>query len=658
MISRALFLIVLSQACSFAQVKQPVLGTRVVTLLTVDGLKFRDLNRDSKLEPFEDWRLQPEKRAQDLAGRLSLEEKAGLMMHASAPAVGSPIIGTGTEYDLAKARDLIAGAKVATLITRLSGTAASLATQNNLLQEQAEQSRFAIPLTISSDPRHGLEATLGAGNKSGAFSQWPDMTGLGALHSAAVARSFGDIGRQEYLAVGIRMALSPQADLASEPRWSRIDGTFGEDPGLVKSMVEAYVAGFQDGETGLHPGSVECVVKHWAGYGAMKDGLDSHNPYSRYAVFPGGDFAKHLTPFEGAFAAKVGAVMPTYAILKDVEIDGQPAESVSAAYDKPLLTGLLRDKFGFSGIILSDWLITETCSGECLTGAAPGVAPSVKPGVFGTSWGVENITVAERYAKAIDAGIDQFGGVSDAGIIVQLVRDGKIPERRIELSAERILTQKFALGLFENPYVDPAAAAGIVGSAAFKQAGLDAQERAMVLLTNKKRVLPAKPGQKVFLVGVDAAVATRAGLVPVDNERAADFAIVRLHAPFQTLHPGYFFGSRQHEGDLDFKPDDPQFVAFQKTASQLPTVAAVYLDRPAILTQVVPAAAAVLVNFGATDDALLAVIVGKNRPEGRLPFELPRSMEAVRAQKPDVPHDSVDPLFPIFYGESYPATPR
>ena len=267
-------------------------------------------------------------------------------------------------------------------------------------------------------------------------------------------------------------------------------------------------------------------------------------------------------------------------------------------------------------------------------------------------WGVENLTLEQRYAKALDAGIDQFGGVADSGVIVNLVREGKIPEARIDESARRLLRQKFDLGLFENPYVDEANAALTVGRPEFKQVALKTQERSMVLLTNKKLQLPERR-KKVFLVGVSSAAATSAGLTPVATMGEAEYAVVRLAAPYQKLHPGYFFGSRQHEGDLDFKTGDPQLIEFEKVAKQLPTIAVVYLDRPAILAPVVEHASAVLVDFGASDEAVLDVIQGKAAPEGRLPFELPKTMDAVRAQRPDLPHDSVAPEFPIHFGLSY-----
>jgi beta-glucosidase len=638
----------------FAQkATQPPIGSRAVPVLTIGSLHFRDLNRNGKLDPFEDWRLTAEQRAIDLLARLSLEEKAGLMMHDSAPAAGPSGIGRGTEYDLPAASSIILNKKVATFITRLTTDAASLATQNNLLQQQAEASRFAIPLTISTDPRNNFHSTLGAGNDAGSFSQWPDTTGMGAIGDPAVTRNFGDIVRQEYRSVGIQEALSPQADLATEPRWGRIDGTFGEDPVAVKAQVEAYIAGFQNGESGLKRDSVMCVVKHWAGYGAMKDGLDSHNSYSRHAVLSTQAFEQHLIPFEGAFAAHVAAVMPTYAILDTPTISGKPTEPVGAGFNKQLLTGLLRGRFGFQGIILTDWLITSTCTGECLAGASAGKQPGIVPGKFGMPWGVESLTTEQRFAKAIAAGVDQFGGVSDSDLIVKLVREGQVTESRIDDSARRILVQKFELGLFENPYVDAAKAATIAGRPAFKQAALAAQERSMVLLANKQTLPLGASMHKVWLIGVDAKAAKQAGLIVAATPAEADFALARMHAPYQLLHPGYFFGSRQHEGDLDFKAEDPQLAELSKLPATLPVVADVYLDRPAILAPLVRRASALIADFGASDEALLAVITGKAQPRGHLPFELPSSMEAVRQQRSDLPHDSAAPLYKIGFGMTY-----
>ena len=636
-----------------APMHQPSLTTRSVPLLTVEGLQFRDLDRDGHLAPFEDWRLAPQIRARDLLSRMELEEKAGLLMHGTAPSKVSAAVGFGNEYDADNATGLIVGKHVVTLITRLSAPPHAFAKENNKLQQVAETGRFAIPLTISTDPRNVFEATLGASADAGGFTKWPGPLGFAALNDPATTKLYGDETRREYLAVGIQEALSPQADLATEPRWPRIDGTFGEDAAVAKRMVEAYIAGFQDGEDGLHPGSVACVVKHWVGYGAAKDGWDSHNVYGKHASFPGGNLKYHEIPFEGAFAAKVAAVMPTYSILDGATLHGKPLEPVGAGMSGQLLNGLLRGDFHYNGLIVSDWLITGDCTEQCITGAPKGSPPTIIPGKQGMSWGTEKLTVPQRYLKALDAGIDQFGGVADSEVIVDLVHQGKVSSARIDASAERVLEQKFSQGLFETPFVDEDAASKIVGNAVFHADSLAAQKRSLVLLRNADDALPlSKKHLRVALYGFSEEAARRQGLEPVSLDAAPDYALVRMHAPHQNLHPGYFFGSRQHEGDLDFKADDPQFAEFLRLSAKVPTIVSIYLDRPAILTQL-GSAKGIVADFGATEDAILEVLTGKASPEGKLPFELPSSMNAVNNQLSDVPHDSEKPLYSVFFGLHY-----
>jgi len=630
---------------------QPALGHRAVPILTVDGLQFKDLNRNGQLDPYEDWRLAPEPRAKDLLARMTLEEKAGLMMHGTIPTKRGAA-GAADAYDLAASEKLILGVSVNSFITRLSGDAAHLAEQDNAVQELAERARLGIPATISTDPRSHFQYTPGASVLPGSFSKWPETLGLAAIRDSALIRRFGDIVRQEYLAVGIDEALSPQADLATEPRWGRIVGTFGEDAQLAKASVQAYIEGFQQGDSGIHPGSVIAVVKHWAGYGAQVDGLDSHNPYGRYAAYPGHNFPYHLIPYEGAFAAKVGAVMPTYSILTGVEIDGQPVEPVGANYSKLLLTDLLRGQYHFNGVILTDWGVTSDCDEKCLNGAPAGEKPSLAG--FGTDWGVADLSKEDRFAKAIHAGVDQFGGTEEAQYVVSAVKAGKVTEARLDESVARILTQKFQQGLFENPYVDPAAASKIVGSPAFQQEATEAQRRSLVLLQNKSAILPVRAaGKKVFLHDIDPKIAAHYGFIVVATPEEADLAILRVNTPFETLHPHYFFGSRQHEGDLSFKDGNPEYELIKQASAKVPTIVTVYLDRPAILTNIVDKSAAIVGNFGVNDDALLDVLTGKAKPGGKLPFELPSSMAEVLAQKSDVPHDTAHPLYAYGFGLSY-----
>ena len=624
---------------------QPALGARAKSVLTVAGLHFRDLDGNGRLDPYEDWRLSAGQRAADLVSRMTLEEKAGALMHGSLPstAVGG-VTGAGAAYDLPRATELIVEHHVTSAITRLAVAPEQFATENNRLQEVAERARLGIPLTISTDPRHHFQFTAGAAVAPSGFSQWPEMLGLAAIGDAALVRRFGDVARQEYRAVGLHMGLSPQADLATEPRWPRVTATFGEDAALAGRMVGAYVEGFQGGRTGVHRDSVALVVKHFAGYGAAKDGLDSHNRYGRYATYPGNNFDYHVAPFRGAFAVKVAGVMPTYSVFSDLRVNGQLAEQVGGGYNRWLLTDILRGREHFDGMVLSDWAITQDCGPLCRDGVPAGEKPTFAG--ISTAWGVETLSKPERFAKGLNAGLDQFGGTEESEHVLAAVKQGLVSEARVEASVRRVLQLKFELGLFENPYVDPAAAARQVGSATFRAEGEAAQRRALVLLENRGGLLPLKPAAgKVFLVGVSAQAARRAGLEVAASLDEARVAIIRAETPHQILHPGFAFGSVQHEGDLDFKTGDPTLVAIQAAAARVPTIVTVMLDRPAILTNVKPLVTALFGDFGVSDEALLDVIVGRAKPEGRLPFELPSSMDAVRAQKSDLPHDSANPLY-------------
>ena len=627
-------------------VTQATLGAKSVNTLSVDGFQFKDLNKNGKLDAYEDWRKSPADRAKDLVAQMTLAEKAGAMMHGTAPT-------TSTGYDLASLTTLLTDGKVNTFITRLSLDTKTMADQYNQMQEVAEATRLGIPVSLSTDPRNHFQYTAGASVASGSFSKWPETLGMAAIGDAALTKRFGDIARQEYRAVGITQALSPQADLATDPRWARTNGTFGEDADLAKKMVQAYIEGFQNGSTGLHPGSVVAVVKHWAGYGAAKDGWDSHSAYGKFMTFPGNNFAYHLKPFEGAFAANAASVMPTYS-MPDAPLtyDGINFEQVGAGFSKQMLTDLLRTKMGFKGVVLSDWAITEDCNSICTNGAATGTAPSFAN--FGTPWGVEGLTKAQRYVKAVNAGMDQFGGVTDTSHLIAAVTAGTLTEARLGESAYRVMLQKFQQGLFENPYVDSAQSVTTVGNATFLAEALDAQRKALVLLENKNKVLPlAATVKKVYLYGIEASVAAQYGLTVVATPEEADIAIMRANAPYEMLHPGYIFGTFQHEGSLAYADGNADYEAIKAASAKVPTIVTVYLDRPAILTNVRDKAAAILGNFGVSDVALFDVLTGKAKPLGKLPFELPSSMAEVAAQLSDVPHDTAHPLYPVFFGLAY-----
>ena len=586
---------------------------------------FRDLNKNGRLDPYEDPRCPIEERVEDLLAQMTLPEKAGMLFQTMAwldEALGRPLASEMITTRLMNHFNLIGG-----------GDPRRVAEWHNGMQALAERTRLGIPLTISSDPRHAFSDNPLTGALAGSFSLWPEPIGLAAIGDPALVERFADIARREYLAVGIRLALHPMADLATEPRWGRINGTFGEDAALAAPLVAAYIRGFQ-GDT-LGPESVACMTKHFPGGGPQKDGEDPHFSYGREQMYPGDNFAYHLPPFEAAFAAGTVQIMPYYGMPIGLQY-----EEVGFGFNKGIVTGLLREHYRFEGVVCTDWglLTDDTIAGHVLVARA---------------WGVEHLSVPERARKALDAGVDQFGGEACPEVIVELVTSGQISEARIDVSVRRLLRDKFRLGLFDNPYVDPEAAERIVGNQEFRAAGARAQRQSLVLLKNAdtpggSKILPVRGKPAIYIENINVEVASDYGRV-VPTVAEADLAILRLRAPFEPREG--FLESLIHSGDLSFP--DAEKARVLAILAAVPTVVDIYLDRPAVIPEIAAHSAALLANFGASDAAVLDVIFGRFAPSGKLPFELPSSMEAVRRQKPDVPYDSDHPLFRFGHGLTY-----
>ena len=507
--------------------------------------------------------------------------------------------------------------------------AQTVAAWHNKLQRFAEETRLGIPITIASDPRNHFSHNIFAMRASG-FSQWCETLGMAAIGDAGLVREFAGIVRREYLAVGIRMALHPQVDLATEPRWARISGTFGEDAYLTARLVEAYIEGFQGAALGPH--SVACMTKHFPGGGPQKDGLDPHFEFQQGQIYPGDNFAYHLIPFEAAIRAKTAAIMPYYGIPVD-----QTEENVAMSFNKTIITTLLRQKYGYDGVVCTDWGLISDAQ----------MAGVVWPA---RAWGVEQLSRAERVRKALAAGVDQFGGESCADLVVELVHTGRLDETRVDQSVRRLLRLKFQLGLFDNPFVDEEQVAQVLGAPSAVSAGVDSQRRAMTLLKNENQILPLQGRPKVFVKNIDPEVAMGYAEVAAAPQEA-DLAIIRLQTPWIPVETQNPFARGFHHGDLDFKGETKaEILALLQT---VPTIVVIYLDRPAVIPEISARVRALLADYGASDAAVLDVIFGKARPEGKLPFELPSSMEAVRNQKADLPYDSEQPLYPFGFGLSY-----
>jgi beta-glucosidase len=388
-------------------------------------------------------------------------------------------------------------------------------------------------------------------------------------------------------------------------------------------MTKAYVLGFQ-GDS-LDQNSVACMTTHFSGGGPQKDGEDAHFPYGAEQVYPGDNFDYHVIPFQdGALPAGTAQIMPYYGIPV-----GQTEEDVAFAFNKAIITRLLRDSLGFEGVICTDWKII---SDSGITKAA--------------AWGVEELSEQERVKKVLNAGCDQFGGEACPEHIINLVNTGEVPESRIDESVARILKDKFRLGLFDNPYVDEATADAKTGTTAFRAEGLAAQRRSMVMLKNEA-ILPLKEGTKVFIVGAgDKAAYEKYGTIVEDLE-AADVVIYRIGSPFD-VRSDYFLESFFQQGRLWY--NEEELAEILPVLKAKPSVVIASLVRPAILTEIDAEAKGLLAEFGSSDEAVADVLFGKATAEGKLPIELPRSREAVEKQHEDVPYDSENPLYPFGAG--------
>jgi beta-glucosidase len=692
-----------------------------IKIIQVDGLAFKDLNKNGKLDIYEDWRKPVAERAKDLAAKMTVEQMAGLMLYSRHQAIPAQEAGmfTGTYNGKPFSKS---GAKSSDLSDQQIGflTTDNLrhvlmtsvesptvaATWNNNIQALVEGIGMGIPSNNSSDPRNGAnkdtEYNAGSG---GAISQWPEELGLAATFDAAITEQFGAIAAKEYRAMGITTALSPQIDLATEPRWNRFVGTFGEDPKLATDMARAYVDGFQTSPQSINAyegwgnQSVNAMIKHWPSGGPEEGGRDGHFAYGKFAVYPGNNFETHLKPFtEGAFqlkgaTKKASAVMPYYTISYGQ--DKKYGENVGNGFSKYIITDLLRDQYGYEGVVCTDWLITAD--------------EGAKPDVFsGKSWGVEKLSVAERHYKVLMAGVDQFGGNNDINPVLEAYQMGikehgePFMRKRFEQSAVRLLLNIFRVGLFENSYLDPNETKAIVGKPEFMKAGYDAQLKSVVMIKNQNKTLPIAKGKTVYI----PKRVTPAGInffgqpspekmeYPVnlelikkyytvtDEPSKADFAIVFIKSP---ISGGYSRADREAGGNgyvpisLQLKdytavdaraqsiaagdpvidptitnrsylnktsksnsyPDLNTILETKKAMNGKPVLVSVNISNPMVFGEFEKEVDAIVGEFGVQVEALLDIVSGKTEPSGLLPLQMPLNMSTVEKQLEDVPHDMI-----------------
>ena len=689
-----------------------------IKLLTVNGFAFKDLNKNGKLDKYEDWRLPVDVRAKDLASKLTVEQIAGLMLysaHQSIPArAGGYFAGTYNgkpykegEVDPSALTDqqkkfLEADNLRHVLITTVLSPEAA-AKWNNTMQAYCESVGMGIPANNSSDPRHGTSAKAEYDAASGGeISMWPSSLGMAATFNPSLVEKFGKIAATEYRALGITTALSPQVDIATEPRWARFNGTFGESPLLSAAMAQAYCNGFQTsvGTKEIANGwgfeSVNAMVKHWPGGGSGEGGRDAHYANGKYAVYPGNNFNAHLIPFtNGAFKLNgktkmASAVMPYYTISWNQ--DKTNHENIANNYNKYLITDLLRKKYKYDGVVCTDWLVT-------------GDHKQMDNFVDGKPFGVEKLTIAERHYKILMAGVDQFGGNNDAKPVIEAYQVG-VKEwgeakmrARMEQSAIRLLLNIFRTGLFENPYVNPETTKAIVGKPDYMKAGYEAQLKSVVMLKNQNNTLPLSVNKKVYIpkrfvaasrnfLGMETPATTdypvsidivKKYFTVTDNADEADFALVFIQAPITSTgydkedvtkggngyipislqygdytatdaretsiaggDPMESFTNRSYKNKTVKAANYTDAALVSDTKGKMkgkPVVVSVGISNPMVFSEIEKDAAAILLNFGVQDQAILEIIAGKSEPSALLPMQMPADMLTIEKQNEDVPYD-------------------
>lgn len=646
----------LSISISFAQkAVQPDLGFRSVKILKINGLEFKDLNKNGKLEKYEDWRLPQEVRVKDLISQMTLEEKIGFMIISTTRMGGdlafqqnapkTEITSSFNEEDLIQPNNMFTRKPLPVPMMSAAGTTKGVMTYNlrhfilrantgaktiadwsNNLQALCETSRLGIPAIVASNPRNHvtIDASIGLSVGTTTFSRWPGELGMAAMRDLKLTREFAEIAAKEWTAVGLRKGYMYMADLSTEPRWQRIEGTFGENADLAADMIREIVLGFQG--TKLNKNSVAMTTKHFPGGGPQVGGQDSHFDWGKNAHYPGGMFEYHLKPFIAAINAGTSSIMPYYSAPKDKNM-----EEVGFSYNKAIIQDLLRKKLGFKGIINSD------------TGPI-----DMMP------WGVENLTIVQRYQKAIDAGVDIFSGGADPSLLLETVKTGLVSEARINESIARLLKEKFDLGLFENPYVDADAAAKIVGNADFQKKADLALRKSIVLLRNDAKILPIskKAGggpTKVYFetykesggrgqaqgsaINVNKPTIQNSNIEFVSTKEDADVVLLWL-----IPSSGGLFSSGGQAIELSLSKNKIDVSHVNEILNSKPTILAINFTNPWVIDEIDKGKAkTILATFGTTQDALIDIVSGAFKPTGKMPFTTPISEKAVSENQSDVP---------------------
>lgn len=682
-------------------VVQPTLGSRSKSVLKKGQFSYRDLNNNGKVDQYENWRLPVDVRVADLLKQMTLDEKAGMLLidTLSAPNVTAPLIG-------ATALRFINEENMKRFIFRsavqVGGNVTPLwaAQFTNGVQELAEATRLGIPVIFKSNARNHYDrnARQGINEPSGSFSQWPKEPGLAAIRDMAVIRDFGETIGTEWAAIGLRGSYAYMFDTATDPRWFRVHETFSESADLnadiAKNLVESWQGGPVNPKT-----KVAMTIKHFPGGGPAAGGFDAHYTFGKFASYSGGLFGDHLKPFQAAIDAGVSSIMPYYSVPDTLTHDGVVYDEVGFAFNKQAITDLLRGAMGFKGYVNSD------------------------TGIIGSrAWGLESATIPQRIAAAINAGTDVLSGFNSRQQIVDVINAGLVSQARLDQAVTSLLKEQFALGLFENPYVDASKANETVGKPEFLAKALDAQRKSLTLLKNDATLPLATPTPsgpvKLYSINLNSTILGDAAyggyqVTTGDRPTAASprppvpagthYAIIRVEVsnasgsyrsadPLTGANPAFInpatgltWGAQDPQNiddrlgfggafpwevnTLDFTGMStaqswrisPSLADIKATMAEANAVGAkvvlsVYFRQPYVLDDAsgLKNAGAIVANYGVSDTALMDVLTGKHKPQGKLPWALANKPSAVVTQHPDAPgYPAADTLYPFGHGLTY-----
>jgi beta-glucosidase len=656
--------------------KQPNLEVRVKNILEVDGLKFKDLNNSGKLEPYKDWRLSPKERAENLVTLMNIDEKVGMMLINTRQMGLSQKDKSKTSHDGVLDEGIVEKGETIFALAKVYGTTHTIENMNlrhfilrdnwspsemaewvNTMNEVCEGTRLGIPCLIASNSRNeNTEFIFGMNDAAGIFSTWPGTLGLAAAAQgdiknggdASLFSQFAQIAHDEWDAVGLRKGYMYMADTVTDPRWQRIYGTFGEDPEFISDAIGRIIDGFQWKTLGNH--SIAMTTKHFPGGGPRENGFDPHYEEGKWNLYPTpGSLEKyHLPPFRAAVEHGTSSMMPYYSIpsikksvVQEFEGEDIPFEEVGFTFNHYFLNTILREKLGFKGYINSDSGVTSKMS-----------------------WGVETLSEAERFAKAINAGTDLISDTNDIENLKKAIENGWISEKRIDEANVRLLTEMFALGLFDDrTYVSTDHAASVVNNPANWEAAYEAHKKSVTVLKNQKQTLPLTAEQlesKKVYVEVFHKEPERATsytekarqeckelgqFTLTDNYEEADIAML-----FLSPKSGAYFNATPGLLELEIC-EDKTVAALDGTSYQETTltgmdhlkevadnihirggkvIMSVNVILPWILGNVEPLADALIAGYDTYYKAQFEVIAGNSRPVGVLPLTLPAS-EAVIA---------------------------